>query len=159
MTALQQSSIRNGKFLDVISLCVFQVRIRIRYRFFKCDIFKAQFLRLLVFGWLIFFLAKNSKRIFTLSKCFTWMSAWKKKSIYNLHIRIRSVHTVRKSRNITVQNSSPIFWYVVLIMWKNIMETKLKSCTGVLVRAELTGHGHPTLFGRKWLIGHAHAGS
>ena len=27
----------------------------------------------------------------------------------------------------------------------------LKSCTGVLLRANLTGHGHPTHFGRKGL--------
>ena len=38
------------------------------------------------------------------------------------------------------------------------MEKELKSCTGVLLRADLTGHSHPTLFGRNWLIcwiGHA----
>ena len=29
----------------------------------------------------------------------------------------------------------------------------MKSCTGVLLRADLTGQGHPTLFGRNWLIG------
>ena len=28
------------------------------------------------------------------------------------------------------------------------MENELKSCTGVLLRADLTGHGQPTLFGR-----------
>ena len=33
------------------------------------------------------------------------------------------------------------------------MEKELKSCTGVLLRADLTGRGHPTLFGRNWLIG------
>ena len=34
------------------------------------------------------------------------------------------------------------------------MEKELKSCTGVLLRAEITGHGHPTLFWQKladWL--------
>ena len=31
------------------------------------------------------------------------------------------------------------------------MEKELKSCTGVLLRADLTGHGHPTCFGRKGL--------
>ena len=31
------------------------------------------------------------------------------------------------------------------------MEKELKSCTGVLLRADLTGHGHPTLYGRNWL--------
>ena len=33
------------------------------------------------------------------------------------------------------------------------MEKELKSCTGILLRADLTGHGHSTLFGRNWLIG------
>ena len=31
------------------------------------------------------------------------------------------------------------------------MEKELKSCTSVLLRADLTGHSHPTLFGRNWL--------
>ena len=31
------------------------------------------------------------------------------------------------------------------------MEKELKSCTGVLLRADLTRHGHPTLFGIKGL--------
>ena len=31
------------------------------------------------------------------------------------------------------------------------MEKELKSCTGVLLRANLTGHGYPTCFGRKGL--------
>ena len=35
------------------------------------------------------------------------------------------------------------------------MEKELKSCTGVLLRADLTGYGHLTLFGRKGLNGHA----
>ena len=35
------------------------------------------------------------------------------------------------------------------------MEKELKSCTGVLLRADLTGHGHPTCFGRKGLKGRA----
>ena len=35
------------------------------------------------------------------------------------------------------------------------MEKRLKSCTGILLRADLTGHGHATLFGRLWLIGYA----
>ena len=38
----------------------------------------------------------------------------------------------------TGQNSSPIL-YVVLIMYYKIMEKVLKSSTGVLLRAELTG--------------------
>ena len=62
-------------------------------------------------------------------------------------------HTVRKSRNITEQNRSPIFFYVVLKMLWNIMEKELTSCMGVLLRADLTGQGHPTLFGRNRLIG------
>ena len=33
------------------------------------------------------------------------------------------------------------------------MEKELKSCSGILLRADLTGHGHPTLFGRNRLIG------
>ena len=33
------------------------------------------------------------------------------------------------------------------------MGRELKSCTGVLLRADLTGHSHPTLFGRNWPIG------
>ena len=33
------------------------------------------------------------------------------------------------------------------------MEKELKSCTDALMRAHLTGQGHPTLFGRNWLIG------
>ena len=33
------------------------------------------------------------------------------------------------------------------------MEKRLKSCTGILLRADLTWHSHPTLFGRIWLIG------
>ena len=33
------------------------------------------------------------------------------------------------------------------------MEKELKSCMGVLLRADLTGHGHPTHFGRKGLDG------
>ena len=49
-------------------------------------------------------------------------------------------HTVRKSRNITEQNRSPIFFYVVLKMLWNIMEKELTSCMGVLLRADLT---HP----------------
>ena len=55
-------------------------------------------------------------------------------------------HTVRKSRKITGQNRSPIFWYVVLIMQWNIMEKELKSCMGVLLRADITGHGHSSPF-------------
>ena len=35
------------------------------------------------------------------------------------------------------------------------MEKELKSCTGVLLRADQTGPGHPTPFGRKGLDGHA----
>ena len=35
------------------------------------------------------------------------------------------------------------------------MEKELKSYTGVLLRADLTGHGHPPHFGRKGLNGHA----
>ena len=31
------------------------------------------------------------------------------------------------------------------------MKKELKSCKDVLLRADLTGHGHPTLFGRKSL--------
>ena len=31
------------------------------------------------------------------------------------------------------------------------MEEELKSCTDVPLRADLTGHGHPTLFGRNWM--------
>ena len=31
------------------------------------------------------------------------------------------------------------------------MKKEEKSCTGVLLRADLTGHGHPTFFGRKGL--------
>jgi hypothetical protein len=33
------------------------------------------------------------------------------------------------------------------------MEKELKFCTGVLLRADLTMHSHPTLFGRNWPIG------
>ena len=33
------------------------------------------------------------------------------------------------------------------------MEKELKSCMGVLLRTDLTGHGHPTRFGRKGLDG------
>ena len=40
-------------------------------------------------------------------------------------------------------------------MHKNIMKKELKSCTGVLLKADLTGHGHTTCFGRKGLDGHA----
>ena len=35
------------------------------------------------------------------------------------------------------------------------MEKELKSCTGILLRADLTGHSHPIRFGRKGLDGHA----
>ena len=35
------------------------------------------------------------------------------------------------------------------------MGKEFKSCTGVLLRADLIGHGHPTRFGRKGLNGHA----
>ena len=35
------------------------------------------------------------------------------------------------------------------------MYKELKSCTGVLLRANLTRHGHPTCFGRKGLDGRA----
>ena len=35
------------------------------------------------------------------------------------------------------------------------MEKELKSCTGVLLRADLTGHGHPTPFWQMGLDGHA----
>ena len=62
-------------------------------------------------------------------------------------------HTVRKSRNITGQNRSPIVLYMVLIMKQNVMEKELKSCMGVLFRADLTGHGHPTCFVRKGYFG------
>ena len=54
----------------------------------------------------------------------------------------------------TGQNRSPIFWYLVLIMQFKIMEKESKFCTGVLLRAEPTGHSHPTHFGRKGLDGH-----
>ena len=30
------------------------------------------------------------------------------------------------------------------------MEKELKSCTGILLRADLTGHSHPSLFWQKW---------
>ena len=44
-------------------------------------------------------------------------------------------------------------------MQQNIMEKESKSCTaGVLLRADLTGHSHPTCFGRKGLDGHAMLG-
>ena len=33
------------------------------------------------------------------------------------------------------------------------MEKELKFCTGVLLRADPTGHGHPTRLGRKGLDG------
>ena len=49
-------------------------------------------------------------------------------------------HTVRKSRNIS-QNRSPNF---LMCDPNNVvehnMEKELKSCTGVLFRADLTGH-------------------
>ena len=35
------------------------------------------------------------------------------------------------------------------------MEKELKSCIGVLFRADLTGHGHPTLLWQMGLDGHA----
>ena len=35
------------------------------------------------------------------------------------------------------------------------MEKELKSYMGVILRADLAGYGHPTLFGRKGLDGHA----
>ena len=35
------------------------------------------------------------------------------------------------------------------------MGKELKSCTGVLLRADLTGHDHPTHFGRNSLDVHA----
>ena len=35
------------------------------------------------------------------------------------------------------------------------MEKELKSCTGVLLRADLTGHGHLPCFGRRGLNGRA----
>ena len=38
------------------------------------------------------------------------------------------------------------------------MEKELKFCTGVLLRADPTGHGHPTRFGRKGLDGRAQLG-
>ena len=38
------------------------------------------------------------------------------------------------------------------------MEKELKSSTGVLLRADLTEHGHPTHFGRKGLDKHAPLG-
>ena len=34
-------------------------------------------------------------------------------------------------------------------MWWKYYRKRLKSCTGVLLRADLTGHGHPTLFGQR----------
>ena len=40
-----------------------------------------------------------------------------------------------------MQNRSPIFLYVVLIMQQNIMEKELNSCGGVLLRVDSTGHG------------------
>ena len=43
-------------------------------------------------------------------------------------------------------------------MQQNIMEKESKSCTGVLLRAELTGHSHPTCFGRKGFDGRAMLG-
>ena len=43
----------------------------------------------------------------------------------------------------------PLYVQSFLLLWIFF----LKSCTGVLLRAVLTGHGHPTLFSRNWLIG------
>ena len=43
-------------------------------------------------------------------------------------------------------------------MQQNIMEKESKSCTGVLLRADLTGHSHPTCFGRKGKDGRAMLG-
>ena len=50
----------------------------------KINVFGWQF-AILCFSYLIFFLAKNSKRSFTLSKCFTWMHAWKKKNQFTIN--------------------------------------------------------------------------
>ena len=35
------------------------------------------------------------------------------------------------------------------------MEKELKSCTGVLLSADLTGHGNPSPFCQKWWDGRA----
>ena len=43
---------------------------------------------------------------------------------------------------------------MVLKLQQNIVEKELKSCTGILFRADLTRHGHPTLFGRNRQIGY-----
>ena len=37
---------------------------------------------------------------------------------------------------------------IVVLIMLNILEKELKSGTGGLLRADLTGHGHFTLFGR-----------
>ena len=61
-------------------------------------------------------------------------------------------HTVRKSRNIS-QNRSPNF---LMCDPNNVvehnMEKELKSCTGVLFRADLRGQGHGTLVDSPRLI-------
>ena len=65
-------------------------------------------------------------------------------------------HTVRNFRNITGQNRSPIFRFVVLI--HNAVEhygKKNRILHGVLLRADLTRHGHPIHLGRKGLDGRA----
>ena len=58
-----------------------------------------------------------------------------------------SIHTVRKSRNITGQNRSPFF----LNGANNEVKHYGKRFMGVLLGAGLTGHGHPTCFARKGL--------
>ena len=44
-------------------------------------------------------------------------------------------------------NEKICFWK--LMLQQNVMEQELKSCTGVLLRADLTGHSHPSPFCHK----------
>ena len=61
---------------------------------------------------------------------------------------------MQNSRNMN-RDWSPIFLYLALMMELNIMEKESKSCMGVLLRADPTGHGHPRPFCQKGWEGRA----
>ena len=83
--------------------------------------------------------------------------------IENNWVKWADMHLSKQNQNHDTPCESPEIWqekiglhfflYVVLIMQQNIMEKELKSYTIVLLRADLTGPGHPTHFDRKGLDG------
>ena len=86
--------------------------------------------------------SKKTQLQYGLHKKITILAFWFQFKVKRKNFRFpkNRSFTLSESPEIWIgQNRSPIFWHVVLIM--NIMEKELKSCTDVLLRADLTGHG------------------